>query len=81
MSSFTKEQLAELEAVYGLKRLGKYKVRDGYVNEGDSVWWRGVNGPEQFVVDINGMHHPNMIRYPEAYCIKKPEVSPVTYKD
>ena len=83
MSSFTPEQLQELEERFNLRP--KTKVRDGFISRGDFVWWRGECGPEH-VSSSNGSHWGNMLEYPNVYQIAKPvwvpeEVVPAHYKD
>lgn len=80
MNAFTEQQLKELETIYGLVRKpGIIPVRDGHITEGDKVWWRSINGPEQ-VNSSGDEHRQNIINYPNAYQISKPQTT-VTYSD
>lgn len=71
MSQFTQEQLKELEQIYGLKRVGTIKVRDGYISPGDMVWWRCNSGPQH--VNSNAENHlANILDHPQVYQISEP---------
>ena len=80
MDAITEERLEELlRQRYGLEpKAGMLKVRDGYVAEGDKVWWRGSTGPEHVRVDYE--HIRNIRDYPNVYQIAKPKIE-VTYLD
>jgi len=78
MSNFTPEQLQELEARYGLVPSLTFPVRDGVVQEGDTVWWRAEDGPEQ--VRVDNTHFKNIKLFPDAYQIKEPRVK-IIYED
>lgn len=80
MNAITEERLEELlRQRYGLEPNHKqYKVRDGYVDEGDKIWWRGENGPERVIVDKG--HIRNIRDYPDVYQISAPRTK-VEYLD
>lgn len=79
IKQFTEEQLAELEQLYGLKRVGTIKVRDGYIKPGDMVWWRASGGPA-YVNSTEGSHGTNIIEFPNFYQIAEPKRKTV-YED
>ena len=71
MSNFTKEQLQELEVLYGLKRNDEVvEVRDGFVSKSDKVWWRSEVGPE--LIQAAATHWSNIVHYPHYYQVKRP---------
>lgn len=77
MPQFTEEQLKELEEVFDMKRKKTIKVRDGFVHYGDTVWWRGKDGP----IKVNvGMDIQNILKYPQHYQIAEPSTK-VEYLD
>lgn len=74
MPHFTEEELQELESIFGIKRVtNTIYVRDGYIKEGDTVWWRGKDGPE-LVCSADPSHLPNIKKCPNAYQIEKPKM-------
>lgn len=70
-----------LERRYGLKptRSG-YEVKDGWVHEGDTVWWLCDPPPAERVKVGDPAHMRNMREFPEVYQIKEPKVR-TTYLD
>lgn len=72
MSNFTREQFAELEERYNLKPvIEKFKVKDGEVMLGDTIWWLSARGPKQTVVDESQL--TNIISFPRFYQIEEPK--------
>lgn len=74
MAHFTREQLKELEIVFGLTRNLKENelpVRDGVVTGDSMVWWRALAGPEH-VRASSGTHWQNIRAYPDVYQLAKP---------
>ena len=63
------------EGLVSLKQEKTIRVKDGWVNLEDKVWWHGEYGPEEVLVD-NDMY--NIRVYPEIYSIKKPEWIPAS---
>ena len=84
MSLFSPQQLAELEARYGLVPVVEMlKVRDGSVRIDGKVWWRGADGPE--LVNLSNpkhlrQHRNNIEDHPDCYQIEKPSTR-VQYLD
>jgi hypothetical protein len=84
MSLFSPQQLAELEARYGLVPVVEMlAVRDGSVRIDGKVWWLGEGGPE--LVDLSNPKHlkdnlANIKTHPESYQIEKPSTR-VQYLD
>jgi uncharacterized Zn finger protein len=74
---FTAEDIQELSRIFGITPVQtkpKYRVRDGYVEEGDLVWWHSADGPEQYKVEHNGRGTiENMKSFPLIYSIEKPD--------
>jgi hypothetical protein len=79
MLHFNEDQIKEFETLFGLKRVATIPVRDGRINPGDMVWWRGSAGPEHVKSD-SASHAYNISQYPGAYQITKP-VMRVEYLD
>lgn len=68
------EDLKQIAESFNLKFSDEmmYRVADGYVREGDLVWWHGEEGPERIpVTKKNGMLS-NLIEFPEIHSIKEP---------
>lgn len=78
MSNFTEEQLAELEAVFGIKRQDSLPVRDGRVTRDSMVWWRG---DKQCLHVKAGIDWDNIRLYPHIYQLAQPEVKRIEYRD
>jgi hypothetical protein len=79
MSSFTPEQLQELEIRYGLVPLKEVlPVRDGVVTKDMQVWWRSGTGP---VYEDAEYHWDNIKNNPDLYQLKSPVVAFITYQD
>ena len=81
MANFTREQLKELETLYGLKRVETevLPVRDGVVTRDSKVWWRGESGA-QHIRAGELSHWRNSREYPSAYQLKEP-TRKVVYAD
>ncbi|HEX7909929.1 MAG TPA: hypothetical protein VF534_17815 [Paraburkholderia sp.] len=77
MPHFTDEQLAELEAVFGIKRQDSFPVRDGRVTRDSMVWWRGVHGPEHIKAG-DDRHWGNIESFPDVCQIAEP-IYRITY--
>ena len=75
MAQFSNNELQELAEVFGLTLTKKERlpVRDGYVFEGEYVWWRAEEGPE-LVVSSSLSHWENIKNYPACYQLKRPRV-------
>jgi hypothetical protein len=75
---FTSEDIQELSRIFGITpvqtKTTKYRVRDGYAEEGDKVWWHSENGPELRVVEDGGVGTiENIKKFPELYSFEKPD--------
>ena len=71
MAQFSNNELQELAEVFGLTFAKKelLPVRDGYVFEGEYVWWRAEDGPE--LIAATGSHWENIKNYPACYQLKR----------
>lgn len=78
-SLFTTEQLEFLSSHFNIseediekEQKKTIRVSDGWVESGDSVWWKNRSGPE-FIKLSEGTHLTNVKTFPEFYSIKEPE--------
>lgn len=81
---FTNEQKEFLKEIYNIDISGAentYKVRDGYVTVGDTVWWRASTGPVQVIfTEENSPHFENIKANPDLYQIATPQyVTSINY--
>lgn len=69
---FTSEDIQELSRIFGITPVAveKFKVKDGFVQLGDKVWWASEDGPEHVIVTYNEL--VNIRQYPEIYSIAEP---------
>lgn len=73
----TDEQLDQIAQVFGIKRKATIKVRDGFVETDDVVWWWCESGPQRV---STSNHLSNIKEFPNAYSIKEPRTK-VIYID
>ncbi|MNK14273.1 hypothetical protein D3C87_323730 [compost metagenome] len=68
----TKEDLEQIATTFGLTiPEEKFKVKDGFVTQNESIWWHSSHGPEQVTVATRD-HRQNVLSYPDCYSIRKP---------
>ena len=74
MAQFSDIELQELADIFGVtfSKKERLPVRDGYVIEGEYVWWRAERGPELTVA--TGSHWENIKNCPEYYQLKRPRI-------
>lgn len=72
LKHFTQEQMQEIAQYFNLEIPIMLKVKDGFVKIGDKCWWRCEDGPQEFTVEEDNDHWDNMLKYPNAYQIEKP---------
>lgn len=79
MSSFTNEQIKELETIFNIKRAEEtLPVRDGVVTKSTMVWWRGDRELDQVMA---GDDWENIKKYPRVYQLEKPLIIRIKYSE
>ena len=84
MKEFNEMEIAELEQIFGLKRLPNLlttvSIYDGTINRGDDVWWSTDSGPK-WISSTEDYHWDNICNFPFRYSIAKPKfyITQVSY--